>query len=106
MVKVMAVSSGSGSWFGFQVGFWFAGASGFQELGQRRRPSWLPAAELVDHDRVLGTAWRPAVGEIGERQVIGVLQLLQVLGPRPLARDMGTVGLAAASGFVRCPAVD
>ena len=40
MVRVMAVSSGSGSWFGFQVGLWFAGASGFQELGQRRWPAW------------------------------------------------------------------
>src|SRR5271165_611625 len=85
MVRVMAVSSGSGSWFGFQVGLWFAGASGFQELGQRRRPAWLPAAELVDHDCVLGgTAWWPAVGVVGEREVIGVLHLAHVPVSRPL----------------------
>src|SRR6266568_3590791 len=34
MVRVMAVTSGSGSWFGFQVWLWFAGASGFNELGE------------------------------------------------------------------------
>src|SRR5208282_5968414 len=93
MVRVMAVSSRSGSWFGFQVGFRCAGAAGFQELGQRRRPARLPAAELVDHDRVLGgTAWWPVVGEVGEREVIGVLHLAHIHVRRPLGRDMGTVG--------------
>jgi hypothetical protein len=101
---VMVRGMGVRSWFGFQVRFRFAGASGFQELGQRRRPAWLPAAEPVDDDHVLGTAWWPAVGEVGEREVIGVLHLTHVGVPRPLGRDLGTVGLAA-SAFVRCPVV-
>ena len=62
IVRVMAVSSASGSWFGFQVGLRFAGTSGFQQLGERRRAAWLPAAELVDHDRV---AFELAVGDGG-----------------------------------------
>jgi hypothetical protein len=108
MVRVMAVSSGSGSWFGFQVGLRFAGAGGlgFQELGQGGRPTGLPATELVDHDRVLRAAWWPAVGVVRDREVIGVVQLAQVLFGWPLDRNMGTVGLAAGSRFVWCPAVD
>src|SRR5260370_971165 len=81
MVRVMAVSSGSRSWFGFQVGLRFAGASGFEELDEGRWLRGLPAAELVDHDGVLGTAWWPAVGEVGEGEVIGVVQFAHVLGP-------------------------
>jgi hypothetical protein len=56
MVKVMTVASRSGSWFGFQVWFGFAGAGGrcFQELGEGRWLIWLPSAELVDHDHVVG----------------------------------------------------
>src|SRR5271166_3769744 len=106
MVRVMASLPGCGSWFGFQVGLWFAGAGGpgFQELGERRWLTWLPAAELVDDDHVLGTAWWPAAGGVGEREVIGVLPLAHVLVPWPLGRDMGTVGLTAGSWFVRCPA--
>src|ERR1017187_1905749 len=106
MVRPMAVPSGSGAWFGLQVGLGLAGTAGFEELGQRRRTAWLPAAELVDHDRVLGTAWRPAVGGVGEREIVGVLQLAHVLVLRPLGRDTGTVGLATGSGFVRCLAVE
>src|ERR1035441_4645613 len=106
MVRAMAVTSGCGSWFGFQVGFRLAGASGFQELGEGWGCVWLPAAELVDHDRVLGKAWWPVVGVVGEREVIGILHFAQVLNPRPLGRDNGTVGLAAASVFVGCLAVD
>src|ERR1039457_1873645 len=106
MVTPMAVPSGSGLWFGFQVGLGFAGAAGFEELGQRRRSAWLPSAELVDHDRVLGTAGRPAVGDVGEREVVGVLQLAHVLVLGPLRRDTGTVGLVTGSGFVRCLAVN
>src|SRR5271157_501373 len=106
MVRVMAVSSGSRSWFGFQVGLRFAGASGFEEPGEGRWLRGLPAAELAGHDGVLGTAWWPAIGEAGEGKVIGVVQLAHVLGLRPLGRDKGTVGLAAGSGFVRCPALD
>jgi len=106
IVRVMAVSSGSGSWFGFQVGLRFAGASGFEELDEGRWLRGLPAAELVDHDGVLGTAWWPTVGEVGEREVIGVVQLAHVLVLRPLGGDKGIVGLAAGSGFVWCPAVD
>src|SRR5260370_36397768 len=106
MVRVMAVSSGSGSWFGFQVGLRLAGASGFEELDEGRWLRGLPAAELVDHDGVLGTAWRPAVGEVGEGEVVGVVQLAHVLGPWPLGGGKGAVGLAAGSGFVRCPALD
>jgi hypothetical protein len=41
-----------------------------------------------------------AVG-IGDREVIGILRLAQVLDVRLLGRDLGTVGLAAGSGFVR-----
>jgi hypothetical protein len=36
MVRVMVVTSGCGSWFGFQIGFRFSGASGFHDFGQRR----------------------------------------------------------------------
>ena len=65
----------------------------------------LPTAELVDHDRVLGTAWWSAVGVVGEREVIGVLHLARVPVCRPLGGDMGTVGLTAGSGFAGCPVV-
>jgi hypothetical protein len=102
----MAVTFWRGLWFGFQVGFRFPGASGFQELGERRRSVWLPAAELVDDDRVLGKAWWPAIGVIREREVIGILQLAHVHVPGPLGRDMGTLGLTTGSGFVRCLAGD
>src|SRR5271165_908854 len=106
MVRVTAAHFRVGSWFGFQVGLRFAGASGFEELDEGRWLRGLPAAELAGHDGVLGTAWWPAVGEVGEGEVIGVLQLVHVLGLLPLGRDKGAVGLAAGSGFVRCPALD
>jgi hypothetical protein len=64
----MAVTSGCGSWFGFQVWLWIVGAPGFQELGEGWGLAGLPAAELVDHDHVLGTARGPAV--VREPQVI------------------------------------
>jgi hypothetical protein len=65
--------------------------------------SGLPAADPVDHDRVRGQARgvEVAVG-IGDREVIAVLRLAQVLYFRLLGRDLGTVGLAAGFGFVRC----
>src|ERR1039457_4958545 len=98
IVRAMAVTFWWGSWFGFQVGFRWAGASGFQELGEGWGCVWLPAAELVDDDRVLGKAWWPVVGEVGEREVIGVPQLAHVHVPGPLGRDMETLGLTTGSG--------
>src|SRR6476646_4566035 len=70
MVRPMAVGFRLRSWFGFQVGFRFAGAagSGFQQLGQGwGMTAGLPVAELVDHDQVGGTAGCDAVqGKLGE----------------------------------------
>jgi hypothetical protein len=78
----MAVTSGCGSWFGFQVGFRFAGASwlGFQELGEGRWSAGRPAADLVDHERVHGTVLVPGLVVVGAREVVGVvMQLAPVL---------------------------
>src|ERR1017187_279888 len=102
MVRPMAVPSGSGSWFGFQVGLGVAGASGFQDLGQRRWSAWLPVAELIDHDHVLGTARAPGLVVVGEREVIGVPQLAHVLFCQPLGWDTATLSLAGGSGFAGC----
>jgi hypothetical protein len=77
----MAVTSGCGSWFGFGVGFRFAGAiQVFQEFGEGRRSAVLPAAELVDHDVVQGTLLGPGLVAAGDREAVGlVLQLAPVL---------------------------
>src|SRR6266496_151478 len=67
------------SWFGLQVGLGFAGAAGpgFQELGQGRGMGGLPAAELIDHDQVGGTAGRPLL--LGLRQVVGLAHFGRIL---------------------------
>src|SRR5690349_20367627 len=55
MVRGIGVVLRSGSWFGFQVGFGFAGPAGpgLQELGQGLGvAAGLPVAELVDHDQI------------------------------------------------------
>src|ERR1039457_3038857 len=94
---VMVMGMGVRSWFGFQVWFWFACAAGFQELGEGWGLAGLPAAELVDHDRVRGTALRPAV--VREWQVVRFGGFGHLLLPWPRVGDQGRGGRAAGSGW-------
>src|SRR5260370_10115827 len=59
MVRVMAVASGSGSRFGFQVGLGvaaavFAGVQGVPEVGSGGREAVLDPVAGIDDDHVLG----------------------------------------------------
>jgi hypothetical protein len=95
MVRVMPVPSKCGSWFGFQVGFRFSGASGFHELGQPQWSAWPP-------DRGDGRP-RPRTRDVssarvavGKWEVIGALRLAPVLLCQPLDRARGP---SACGGF-------
>src|SRR5690348_1407976 len=82
MVRGIGVVLRWGSWFGFQVGFGFAGpaGAGFQEFCQGLGvAAGLPVAELVDHDQVGGPARRPPV--FGVWRVVGLAHLGRGLRP-------------------------
>src|SRR5260370_5072931 len=78
MVKVMAITSGSGSWFGFQVRFGFgvavavlADVQGVPKIGSGGREVLLDPVAGADDDRVL----RGPVG-VARAGVLGLLDAL------------------------------
>src|ERR1700728_3315960 len=66
MVRVMAVTSGCGSWFGFPVGFGVAGAFEVVQEFVQRRWSAHPGS-LGDHEVELGTVLAPGLVAVGDQ---------------------------------------
>src|ERR1700722_4190493 len=90
MVRVMAVTSGCGSWFGFPVRFRVAGAFEVVQEFVQRRWSAHPGGP-GDHEVELGTVLAPGLVAVGDQGVVGVVLQLEPVFVVVKARGAGPV---------------